>query len=76
MHATPWRERARRRAALGVHAYARAGKREREVLIRAYTRTRRMDRRININAPAWAAIVRTHKVETREKPTVNRRFRS
>lgn len=28
------------------------------------------------NASAWAAIVRTHKVETREKPTVNRRFRS
>lgn len=28
------------------------------------------------NAPAWAAIVRTHKVETRAKPTVNRRFRS
>lgn len=28
------------------------------------------------NATAWAAIVRTHKVETRAKPTVNRRFRS
>lgn len=28
------------------------------------------------NTLAWAAIVRTHKVETREKPTVNRRFRS
>lgn len=28
------------------------------------------------NTPAWAAIVRTRKVKTREKPTVNRRFRS
>jgi len=47
------------------------------VLTRAYThRTPRRTRRNKYNAPAWAAIVRTHKVETHEKPTVNRRFRS
>lgn len=78
MHATSWmRGRAARcgHTHIYIYIYAFALRGERKALIRAYTYT--SSGSVNkYNAPSWAAIVHTHKAEMRQKPIVNRRFRS